>query len=58
VIPLDATLVRGSHGRLTDRPEQGPLVITSEPQLLADRGAVLAATDFKSLVLDHVFNAS
>jgi len=57
VIPLDATLVRGSHGRLTDRPEQGPLVITSEPQLLADRGAVLA-TNFKSLVLDHVFNAS
>ena len=28
VIPLDASLVRGSHGRLTDSAEDGPLVIT------------------------------
>jgi hypothetical protein len=27
VIPLDAGLVRGSHGRLPDDPESGPLVI-------------------------------
>ena len=36
VIPLDATLVRGSHGRPTDRAEDGPLFITSEPELLRD----------------------
>ena len=53
VIPLDAGLVRGSHGRLTDRPEQGPLVISSEPQLLPE--GALAATGFKQLVLDHLF---
>jgi predicted AlkP superfamily pyrophosphatase or phosphodiesterase len=53
VIPLDATLVRGSHGRLTDRDEQGPLCISSEPALLA-REAV-AATDFKQFVLSHLF---
>jgi DNA polymerase III epsilon subunit len=29
VIPLDAGLVGGSHGRLTDRPEQGPLLLAS-----------------------------
>ena len=53
VIPLDATLVRGSHGRLTTRPEQGPLVITSEPSLAPE--GELAATGFKAWVLDHVF---
>jgi predicted AlkP superfamily pyrophosphatase or phosphodiesterase len=54
VIPLDATLVRGSHGRLTDRPEQGPLCISSEPQLFSGEGPV-AATAFSSLVRQHVF---
>jgi predicted AlkP superfamily pyrophosphatase or phosphodiesterase len=53
VIPLDASLVRGSHGRLTDAPEQGPVFISSEPQLVRDER--VAATDFKSIVLAHVF---
>jgi predicted AlkP superfamily pyrophosphatase or phosphodiesterase len=53
VIPLDATLVRGSHGRVTDRPEQGPLVMSSEPQLLPE--GELPAIAFKQFVLDHVF---
>jgi predicted AlkP superfamily pyrophosphatase or phosphodiesterase len=53
VIPLDATLVKGSHGRLTEDPRQGPLLITSEPKLLPD--APLSATDVKALSLRHVF---
>jgi len=53
VIPLDPGLVRGSHGRVTDRPEEGPLLLTSEPRLLAD-GSV-AATAVMDLLLDHVF---
>jgi predicted AlkP superfamily pyrophosphatase or phosphodiesterase len=53
VIPLDASLVKGSHGRLTDRSEHGPVLISSEPALVPD-GAV-AATAVKQLVLDHVF---
>jgi len=53
VIPLDASLVRGSHGRLTDRDEDGPLVITDRPELLKrDR---IAAVDVKQLLLDAVF---
>ena len=50
----DTQLVKGSHGRLTDDPQAGPLVITSRPDLL-DGNSAVAATDFKELVLKHVF---
>ena len=53
VIPLDASLVRGSHGRLTAKAEDGPLVITDQPQLL--RRDHIAATDVKQLLLDAIF---
>jgi predicted AlkP superfamily pyrophosphatase or phosphodiesterase len=56
VISLDATLVKGSHGRITDKAEDGPLFITSAPELLQGEGAV-KATDVKRLMLDHVFAA-
>ncbi|MEO8704355.1 MAG: alkaline phosphatase family protein, partial [Kofleriaceae bacterium] len=51
VIPLDTSLVKGSHGRLTDNPDHGPLVISSES---LPEGAI-EATSIKGLVLDHVF---
>jgi len=53
VIGLDATLPRGSHGRLTDQPEAGPLLISSEPNLLPN-GSVSAA-EIKSVILHHIF---
>ena len=53
VIPLDATLVKGSHGRPTDDPAAGPLIISSERELLP-AGAVDAVA-VKALLLDHVF---
>jgi len=53
VIPLDASLVRGSHGRVTDKAEDGPLMISSEP-IGKTR---LAATDIKPLLLDLVFGS-
>ncbi len=53
VIPLDASLVGGSHGRVTDRPEEGPILMTTEPRLLTrDR---LAAVDVYTLLLEHLF---
>ncbi len=52
VVSLDATLVRGSHGRPTERSEEGPLFITSMPELL--RAGPVAATDVKALLLEHV----
>ncbi|HWB79142.1 MAG TPA: alkaline phosphatase family protein [Nannocystaceae bacterium] len=53
VIPLDATLVKGSHGRPTDREEDGPVLLTNAPKLAGE--AALAATDVRRLVLDHLF---
>jgi len=53
VIPLDASLVKGSHGRITDRPGQGPLFISTEPGLLPE--GPVEATGVKQLLLDHVF---
>ena len=49
----DTQLVKGSHGRPTDDPQHGPLVISSRADLLPE-GAV-EATAFKQLVLDHLF---
>ena len=54
VIPLDASLVRGSHGRPTDDAD-GPIFISSEPALLPNDGEALAATDVKALLLRHLF---
>ena len=53
VIPLDATLVRGSHGRVTDRAEDGPVFMSSEPELLPPGD--VDATNVKELLLKHVF---
>jgi hypothetical protein len=50
----DTRLVKGSHGRLTDAPEHGPLVISSRANRLP--GGPVEAGGFKQLVLDHVFS--
>ncbi|MFO1152640.1 MAG: alkaline phosphatase family protein [Rhodospirillales bacterium] len=57
VIPLDPFLVRGSHGRPTDDPAAGPLIVSSEPDLLrqAAGDGPLAATGVRDLILAHVF---
>jgi predicted AlkP superfamily pyrophosphatase or phosphodiesterase len=52
VIPLDASLVRGSHGRPATSPGDGPFFITSEPGLL-ERPAI-EATDVFGLLLRHL----
>jgi hypothetical protein len=55
IIPLDATLVKGSHGRVTNDPKSGPVFISTEPSLLPDK-PFLHATDVKPLILDHIFH--
>jgi predicted AlkP superfamily pyrophosphatase or phosphodiesterase len=52
VIPLDASLVKGSHGRIPDDPAKGPLLITRQADLLGD--GEVAATDVHDLILRHL----
>jgi predicted AlkP superfamily pyrophosphatase or phosphodiesterase len=55
VIGLDASLVKGSHGRITDDPADGPLFITDSPAHLPP-GTSVAATDVKATILRHIFD--
>jgi predicted AlkP superfamily pyrophosphatase or phosphodiesterase len=54
VVPLDATLVKGSHGRVTEDSDDGPIFISSEPRLLPE--GPIAATEVKDLILRHIFD--
>ena len=49
VVPLDPSPVRGSHGRLPDDPDDGPVLLCSDASAARDR---LAATDVKPFLLD------
>lgn len=51
VIPLDATLVKGSHGSLTS-PTESPLLITRQTHLLS--AEAIAATAVCPLILQHL----
>lgn len=55
VIPLDASLVRGSHGRPADDPAEGPLVISNRPELLPE--GPVDATAVRGLMLRHLFDS-
>jgi predicted AlkP superfamily pyrophosphatase or phosphodiesterase len=48
VVPLDPACVRGSHGRLPDSPQDGPVLLCSYAAAGRDR---IAATDVKDLLL-------
>ena len=53
VIPLDATLVKGSHGRVTEDAAEGPLLMSDTPELFDDD--VIDAAGVYNLLLRHVF---
>ncbi|MBX3161175.1 MAG: alkaline phosphatase family protein [Deltaproteobacteria bacterium] len=53
VIPLDASLVKGSHGRLPSSERDGPVFISSVPELVP--AGPIAATEVKDLILEHIF---
>ncbi|MFT3787039.1 MAG: alkaline phosphatase family protein [Tepidisphaeraceae bacterium] len=52
VIPLDASLVKGSHGVPATDPNKRPLLISSEPRLLGSND--LAATDVYGVIERHL----
>ncbi|MCF2946926.1 alkaline phosphatase family protein [Paraglaciecola aquimarina] len=51
VIPLDASLVKGSHGRITDTPEQGAILVSTSNKL--QEGKAYRQTDVFDLILKH-----
>ena len=53
VVPLDAALVKGSHGRITDNGDEGPIFMTTDPELLNDES--IKAQEIFNLLLDHIF---
>jgi predicted AlkP superfamily pyrophosphatase or phosphodiesterase len=53
VTPLDATLVKGSHGRATGDPDEAPVLISSEPDLLD--ASSIPAIEVRDRILDHLF---
>jgi hypothetical protein len=48
VIPLKAEVVKGTHGRLTTKPGDGPVLIASSRRGAVDR---LAMTDVRDFLL-------
>jgi hypothetical protein len=54
VIPLDASLVKGSHGRVTESLDDGPLLIASQRDGI--RNATLESTDVRDVILNHLFD--
>lgn len=52
IIPLDASPVRGSHGRITTAPQESPLFLTGEKEMLG--ATKIDATDVCGLILRHL----
>jgi predicted AlkP superfamily pyrophosphatase or phosphodiesterase len=55
VVPRDGSLVRGSHGRLPDSAEEGPVLISSSRRARTSR---LAMSQVPDVILETVFGAA
>ena len=54
ISPEAVKLVKGSHGRLTDNPAEGPLFITDRADMV--EGDAVASTEVQGLILRHLFD--
>ncbi|MBJ6119143.1 alkaline phosphatase family protein [Pontibacter sp. BT310] len=52
VIPLDATLIKGSHGRVPEDKGEWPVLLTKQKELLPQKE--LQATDVFEVILQHL----
>lgn len=52
IIPLDATLLKGSHGRIEEKEENWPLLITQHPEMLGE--SPLEPIEVYDLILKHL----
>jgi predicted AlkP superfamily pyrophosphatase or phosphodiesterase len=55
VIPLDASLVKGSHGGISEDNDDGPILMTSAPGYLDN--STMHATDVFRLIQTHLFSS-
>jgi predicted AlkP superfamily pyrophosphatase or phosphodiesterase len=53
VIPLNASLVKGSHGRIVENATTGPLFMTTEPKLLG--ATSIKAHQVYDTIVAHIF---
>ena len=58
LIPLDATLVKGSHGRKPDDPVDAPVLIGADPKVLPQGDEPVPMTAVKEVVLHHLFGTA
>ncbi|HEX8348733.1 MAG TPA: hypothetical protein VF598_02110 [Hymenobacter sp.] len=52
IIPLDATLVQGSHGRPPETPAEGPLLMSRSAQLIP--GDTIEAPAVFDVIMAHL----
>ena len=52
IIPLDATLIKGSHGRQPGNPADGPILLSKSKALIPD--GQIPATDVFHIILAHL----
>ncbi len=55
LISLDATLVKGSHGRRPQKKSLGPILMTNSSKLKLGPHQNIYATEVSSLILKHIF---
>ena len=55
LIPLDASLVKGSHGRIVEDPAEGPVFLTRRKELLTSDS--VRSIDVCGLILNHLTQA-
>ncbi|MEH6512284.1 MAG: nucleotide pyrophosphatase/phosphodiesterase family protein [Maribacter arcticus] len=54
IIPIDATLIKGSHGRLTEDKEDYPIFISN--RVSSENENVINAIQVRDLIEDHLLN--
>ena len=57
LIPLETSLIRGSHGSPYVHPEFWPVLMSTRPELISgeDSENSIAPTSIKNLILNHIF---
>jgi hypothetical protein len=55
IIPLDATLVKGSHGRMPEDPKDHPVLITNKKSALLKDNVL--ATEVYGIIENHLINS-